>query len=42
MNIAHTIHTLELVALLVPFVVLSLGLIGGAFYIAWVQPKGRR
>ncbi len=38
----HTIHTIEVIALLIPLVGLSLGLIGGVFYIAWLQPKGRR
>ncbi len=39
---SHTIHNLEVIALLVPFVALSLGLIVGVFALAWFQPKGRR
>ncbi len=39
---AHTIHTIEVIALLIPTIALSLGLILGVFALAWFQPKGRR
>ncbi len=39
---AHTLHHLEVIALLIPLIGLSVGLIGGVFALAWFQPKGRR
>ncbi len=41
-SLAHTLHHLEVIALLIPFTALSLGLILGVFALAWFQPKGRR
>ncbi len=38
---AH-IHTLLVLALLVPFAALGLSLVGLVFYICWAQPKGSR
>jgi hypothetical protein len=42
MSIAHTVHALLVVALLVPFIGLALLVLALSFVLAWRHPKGRR